>query len=174
MPIIISSAGGLPLQVRDGVNGWIVPSGESAPVADRLLALFDAGVCPLPTVGVLERAGQTPNSLADAVVDDLLAHPPRINPTPPASMDGAGERRAAEAAQDDAGQDVGCSEDFFTVGNAVKWMALWARIGPRDVVEAGGLLDGFLGKEGAPTWEGVEGRSVWELVLGEKDDSLVI
>jgi hypothetical protein len=112
VPIIIADAGGMPLQVRDGINGYIVPAGEPQPVADRLFTLWQADECPLPTIAALERAGKTPNSVADEVVSDLLARPPRINPS------------AADGEVDQSEKDVGCSEDFFTVGNAVRWMCV--------------------------------------------------
>ena len=110
VPIIIADAGGMPLQVRDGINGYIVPSGESQPVADRLFSLWEADESPLPTVAALERANKTPNSVADETVGDLLARPPRINPS------------AANGDVDQSEKDVGTSEDFWSVGNAVRWM----------------------------------------------------
>lgn len=36
VPIIASDAGGIPLQVKEGKNGWIVPAGDSAAVSDML------------------------------------------------------------------------------------------------------------------------------------------
>jgi hypothetical protein len=53
---------------------------------------------------------------------------------------------------------------------------LFARLGPRDhKVDGADKLATILGKEGAANpWEGIENRSVWETVLGERDDNLVI
>lgn len=40
VPIIASDAGGIPLQVKEGKNGWIVPSGDSAAVSDTLYKIY--------------------------------------------------------------------------------------------------------------------------------------
>lgn len=161
VPIIISSAGGLPLQVKDGVNGWIVPSGQSQPVADKLFDLFTSDFCPLSTISTFEKEGKSPNSVADEIVSNLKAKPPRINPSP---EDGPSSEK-----------EVGTSEDFWTVGNAVKWMTIWSRLGSKEIdTDDEGLLEGILGKKGEGVWDGIEGRSVWETVMGKKEDGLVI
>lgn len=36
VPIIASDAGGIPLQVKEGKNGWIVPAGDAAAVSEIL------------------------------------------------------------------------------------------------------------------------------------------
>jgi hypothetical protein len=41
IPVIVSRAGGLPLQVKEGINGWLVPTGESEPVPQILLELWE-------------------------------------------------------------------------------------------------------------------------------------
>lgn len=76
---------------------------------------------------------------------------------------------------------VGTSEDFWTVGNAVKWMLLWARLSGKEIEEGGEdekvlreLLGDVGGKGGKGVWEGMEGRNVWETVMGRREDGLVI
>lgn len=120
--------------------------------ASRFLDLFRSDTCPLPTVSALEKQGETPASLADRVVSDLSAPPPPIDP-----REAEGEQR------------VGTSEDFWTVGNAVKWMVLFGRL----CGGAGGRseLEGLLGEKGG--FEEMEGRDVWETIHG-REDGLVI
>lgn len=76
---------------------------------------------------------------------------------------------------------TGTSEDFWTVGNACKWMVLVGRlVGVGALVAKGGKDEAVLrqllgvGGEGASVWEGMEGRNVWETVSGVKDDGLII
>nr|AOR51716.1 trehalose synthase [Phaffia rhodozyma] len=159
VPIIASKAGGIPLQVKDGVNGWLVDPGDSEAVSERLLELYRAKRCPLTSIALLEQDGETPNSMADKTVSDYLARQPKISPT--------------------GIKDIGTSEDFWSVGNASKWMLLWSRLAGLEVENEAdrNVLGRMLPENGAARsdiWKDMEGRDVWEMISGKKDDTLII
>jgi hypothetical protein len=56
------------------------------------------------------------------------------------------------------------SEDFWTVGNATRWMVLFSRL--LGIKGDGDVLEGM--KAGEPLLKkGEEGGNVWELVMGK-------
>jgi hypothetical protein len=74
VPIIASDAGGIPLQVRHGKNGWIVPSGQSEPVAQLLLDIHEGHVQvtrPLEKSHELEGHRSDPNAVAESFARDF-------------------------------------------------------------------------------------------------------
>ena len=169
---------------------------DSEAVADRFLDLLLAQTCPLPSVAVLEQEYQSPNAYANALVTDLFAPLPQISGAGhPASGVIAGGETVGEPGsigsngdggevKDEGGNGneevTGTSEDFWTVGNACKWMVLVGRlVGGGKLVAEGGkdeqVLRELLGEGGeGKEWEGMEGRNVWETVSGKMDDGLII
>ncbi|KAK4689437.1 hypothetical protein P7C73_g671, partial [Tremellales sp. Uapishka_1] len=134
VPIIASDAGGIPLQVKEGVNGWVVPSGNSSAVASLLLDIH-AGKTKvtrqLKEMGV--NGSSDPNGVAEQFVKSFDDAVPRVREP-----------------QDDGAT----SEDFWTVGNATRWMWLFSEllgIGSKD-------LDMGAGPDG--------GGNVWKMVMG--------
>lgn len=107
MPIIASDAGGIPLQVKHGQNGWIVPSGDSSAVSSLLLDIYTGKAKVHRDLSTARPLGDDtdPNSVAESFVKDFA------RPMPPVKAD----KHAT-------------SEDFWTVGNATKWMYLATRI----------------------------------------------
>lgn len=167
VPIIIYDAGGMPLQVSHGVNGWIVPTGDTSQVAKLLYQLHKGEIQTerrsddtSPNGG---GKGPNPNSIA---ADWVLNYDEPV-------MKVRG--------------DVGStSEDFWTVGNTTRWMLLFSRcLGLALETETDGLkgLDLGVDKNDKPV-KGVEvlrgmkvgqllngaevdGENVWKMVMGE-------
>lgn len=129
VPVIVYDAGGIPLQVKDGHNGWIVHTDDVNAVANLL---FDFHTGKKSLTG----AGQNidPNTAADEWVKKYDEPVPKIN-------GGLGST----------------SEDFWTVGNATKWMYLATQ-----VLEI--PLEGFGEKYGFETGDG---GNAWKLVMGD-------
>lgn len=68
-PVIATRAGGIPLQIKDGVNGFLVEPGDSDAVAEKLLRLFgDADLhrkmSEEARTGVSDEVGTVGNALA--------------------------------------------------------------------------------------------------------------
>jgi glycosyltransferase involved in cell wall biosynthesis len=68
-PVIATRAGGIPLQIKDGVNGFLVQPGDSDAVAEKLLQLFgDADLhkkmSEQARTGVSDEVGTVGNALA--------------------------------------------------------------------------------------------------------------
>lgn len=168
VPIIASDAGGIPLQVQHGKNGWIVPSGQSEPVAQLLLDIHEGHAQvtrPLEKSHELAGHRSDPNAVAESFARDFARPYPKVH-----------------------ADENATSEDFWTVGNATRWMLVAARLI--------GLEPEHLGKErGGPvpdsTTDGhvqkkeqemevlrsmevgeklhgkvVDGRNVWKMVMG--------
>ncbi len=59
LPVLVSDAGGLPENLRDGLDGWIVPAGDADVLARLLCRILSGEVC-LPTMGksACARVGQ--------------------------------------------------------------------------------------------------------------------
>ena len=150
MPIIASDAGGIPLQVKQGVNGWVVPTGDVAAVANLLVDIYTGKAKvnrPVPKGRDLD--GETdPNTIAEEFVGGYE------QPFPPVHS------------------DIGStSEDFWTVGNAAKWMLLFSKVlglqsigtmsaddrGVLDIMEASKPVGG----------REVDGTAVWQMVMGK-------
>lgn len=66
VPIIASDAGGIPLQVKEGKNGWIVPAGDSAAVSDTLYKIHKGELSVHRDISVEEELDgkSDPNSVA--------------------------------------------------------------------------------------------------------------
>lgn len=140
VPVIVYDAGGIPLQVNHECNGWIVPTDDIDAVA-RLLSEIHSGKTSMARPKDEDHAQDgkvDPNSIADEWV-----------------------MRYDEPVLKIAGDMGATSEDFWTVGNAVKWMYLATQI-------LGIPLDGV----GAAFEKRVgEGENVWRLVMqGETRD----
>lgn len=186
IPVIASKAGGIPLQIREGINGWLHEPTDHEGVANRLIALHKAKKPTLSGPASLAREGLTPNLYAEDLISDIFAPLPPINPHATAAN---GDAAAGDGASEQD-KTVGTSEDFWTIGNAVKWMILWSRlegtpVHPNTSDEEKDILRPLLGEklvgdgqqqqsEKVSIWEGLEGRAVWETVMGKRDDSLVI
>ena len=168
MPVIVSDAGGIPLQVQEGVNGFIVPTADPKAVADKLFDLHQGKIklsrevpkhahpsdsaygqrseSPIQIgndTGMGDTTDQTdPNSLSDAFVENFSEPVPKVH------------------------SDCGAtSEDFWTVGNVTRWGYLFTRLLALDegkdevlrTMQSGKALEG----------KGVDGTNVWELVMGQ-------
>lgn len=107
VPMIASDAGGIPLQVKHGKNGWIVKAGDASAVASLLFNIYTDKVSVQRDTKELDSLGTNPdpNAVAEAFVSDLEA------PLPPIKRD----KNAT-------------SEDFWTVGNATRWMLLFSKV----------------------------------------------
>jgi hypothetical protein len=146
VPIIASDAGGIPLQVKEGMNGWVVPTGDTKAVADVLLDIYQGKKKverPLPEDRKY-KGSDNPNAVAQkfAGEDDQ----PMIR------------------VKDDIGAT---SEDFWTVGNACKWMFLASRVlGLEKTGEDEELLsDMKIGEKLAG--KQVDGENVWRMMIGK-------
>lgn len=154
VPIIISDAGGIPLQVKVGVNGWVVPAGESGPVADLLLDIYHGKESAhRPLAHALARphirsqkGGDDPDALAERWADNFC---PPVAPK-----------------RDDSGAT---SEDFWTVGNAARWMLLATRLlGLKPEGKDTELLESMgVGVPIAKVGEEGNGLNVWKLLMGK-------
>lgn len=133
MPVIVYDAGGIPLQVNHGCNGWIIPTDDIDAVADLL---FDIRTCKTSLKRPTDPNGEdkSPNTMSDEWVNVYDAPVPKI-----------------------AGAAGATSEDFWTVGNAVKWMYLATQV--LDLPLAG-VGDKFKGDKG-------EGGNVWRMAMGD-------
>ncbi|OCF61516.1 trehalose synthase [Kwoniella mangroviensis CBS 10435] len=174
VPIIASDAGGIPLQVKHGKNGWIVPTGDRSAVANLLYDIWEGKVSVHRDLSGANRDldGKTdPNSIAQAWVGDF-------------------DKEAQKVHADEGAT----SEDFWTVGNSTRWMLLFDRLlglSPEDNVsqppnangkettlgneeEFGkvkitekqvGLLKSMeIGKK--LNDKGIDGVNVWEMLMG--------
>jgi len=197
IPIIVSRAGGLPLQIKEGINGWLVEPGESEPVAKILVELWEGkrqlnrqpGKPGIKTLADLESAKKRAAANAEtkhdgglglhtsarqSFVDVLLKHEPLrhvdgrkptlnidVDSNPPLSNINANEEglsvldldpnSVADAFVQEIGRpyppvrgdEASPSEDFFTVGNAARWLLLWSLLDGRGVhADSQGLVDG--------------------------------
>lgn len=151
MPIIASDAGGIPLQVKHGKNGWIVPTGDSSAVARLLLDIY-MGKAKVHRDLSRDRqlSGKSdPNSVAERFVGSYESTVPKVH-----------------------ADENATSEDFWTVGNATRWMLLFSRLLrlpaaiEDDLTEdhARVLREMRAGEELAG--KGVEGENVWKMVMG--------
>lgn len=159
IPIIASKAGGIPLQVKDGLNGWIVPPSDSNAVANVLVEFY-LGKKKLDRAAgrpderermqdTLSKDGDMNGKIGD---DDFLRQAvPEISTEGESGTIGYGEathpsktdaRHASEMMLDpntsaeNFVRNVGApfpavhpdgaapSEDFFTVGNASRWLLI--------------------------------------------------
>ena len=150
MPIIASDAGGIPLQVKHGLNGWVVKTGDSAAVAQTLLDIHQEKTkVTRPISDEKQLHGQSdPNAIAEKFVGSFEEPIMKIH--------------------SDAGAT---SEDFWTVGNACRWMLLASRVLGLKVEGAGLKGDelGLLESMGLGTkLEGkeVDEDNVWRMVMG--------
>jgi len=162
VPIIASDAGGIPLQVKHGVNGWVVPTSDTHAVASLLMDIHEGRASVHRDLQASrELHGRSdPNAVSEAFVKDYEMPMIKVHA--------------------DAGAT---SEDFWTAGNASRWMLLCARLlglepkvmprsesdareGPVGLSEEQvGLLESMevgkvlAGKE-------VDGVNVWSMVMG--------
>lgn len=137
VPIIVYDAGGIPLQVNHGTNGWIVPTDDIDAVS-RLLVDIHTGKTSMerPTDDAHAQDGKVdPNSIADEWV-----------------------KRYDEPVLKIAGDTGATSEDFWTVGNAAKWMYLATQILDIPLEGTGKPFDKKVG----------EGENVWRLVMDQE------
>ncbi|WWC64868.1 uncharacterized protein I303_107482 [Kwoniella dejecticola CBS 10117] len=111
VPIIASDAGGIPLQVKHGKNGWIVPAGDRHAVANLLYDIY---------IGKEQIHRDLSNS---SLGNDLKGKP--TDPNSIAQLWVGDFDKAAQKVHEDEGST---SEDFWTVGNATRWMLLFARL----------------------------------------------
>lgn len=143
------------MQVKHGKNGWIVPAGDSSATAQLLLDIHEGKAqVHRDLSSKRELDGKSdPNSVAEKFVGSYTA------PVPPVKAD----------------KDA-TSEDFWTVGNAARWMLLVSRLlglplkgetGDGEVTEqdAGLLSEMKIGEKLAG--KGVDGENVWKMVIGK-------
>ena len=146
VPIIASDAGGIPLQVKHGLNGWVVKTGDTDAIADTFLGIYQEKLKvsrPLPADRKNEGKSD-PNAVAQQFVSSFEQPMIKIH-----TDEGA------------------TSEDFWTVGNAARWMLLVSRVlglraeGPDEEL----LKSMEIGKQLAG--KGVDGENVWKMVMGK-------
>ncbi|WVQ83736.1 hypothetical protein IAT38_005880 [Cryptococcus sp. DSM 104549] len=148
VPVIASDAGGIPLQVKEGKNGWIVPARNPGAVADKLFDIFTGKIkVHRDLSSTREFEGKSdPNSIAQAWIGDF-------------------DRQALKVHDDDGAT----SEDFWTVGNSTRWMLLFDRLlglkasgkgDEAEILKKMGVGEPLVGK-------GVEGGNVWKMVMGD-------
>lgn len=92
------------MQVKDGENGWLVDVGDREAVASILLDVYTGKKSikrEVTGAAAKKNTATDPNAVAEAFVQTLGEPVPRVH--------------------DEANSS---SEDFWTVGNAVKWMLL--------------------------------------------------
>lgn len=152
VPIIASSAGGIPLQVKHGLNGWVVPTSDTKAIASLLIDIHSGKERvhrAIPSSRTVD-GNSDPNSVAQAFVNDYEMPMVKVH-----ADDGA------------------TSEDFWTVGNAARWMLLASRVlGLSPEAEGGGvgteeveLLKSMeVGKKMSD--KGIDGVNVWKMVMG--------
>ncbi len=137
VPIIASDAGGIPLQVKDGINGYIVPVSQPSEVATLLTEIFTGEKTttrPLATHEKLDSSSSSTDPFATTTTS-----PKEV------SVEGAQDIENGDGTDPNAvaeqfvknferpmikiSSDLGStSEDFWTVGNAVRWMLLTAKL----------------------------------------------
>jgi len=137
--------------VKHGINGWVVKTGDSAAVAQTLFDVYkEKAEVQLPLFRGKDLQGKTDrNAVAEKSVGSFEEPVMRVH--------------------SDAGST---SEDFWTVGNATRWMLLASRVLGLDAegdglqVEEVGLLKSMeVGKK----LEGneVDRGNVWKMVMGK-------
>lgn len=137
--------------MKHGINGWVVKTGDSAAVAQTLFDVYkEKAEVQLPLFRGKDLQGKTdPNAVAEKSVGSFEEPVMRVH--------------------SDAGST---SEDFWTVGNATRWMLLASRVLGLDAegdglqVEEVGLLKSMeVGKK----LEGneVDRGNVWKMVMGK-------
>ena len=146
VPIIASDAGGIPLQVKQGLNGWVVKTGDTDAVAETFLGIYQEKLKvsrPLP--GDRKHDGKSdPNAVAQQFVSSF-------------------EQPMVKVHTDEGAT----SEDFWTVGNAARWMLLVSRVlGLRAEGQEEGLLKS-MGIGNKLEGKGVDGENVWKMVMGK-------
>ena len=145
--------------MKHGKNGWIVPAGDSSAVAKLFLDIYEGRVKvhrDLSRKRELRGKYDDPNTVAESWVGSY--HSPVIR------------------VHDDRHST---SEDFWTVGNATRWMLLASRLlglpledgknGFKTSEEEKSLLKGMRVGQPLPA-KGVDGENVWNMVMG--DDAL--
>lgn len=137
--------------MKHGINGWVVKTGDSAAVAQTLFDVYkEKAEVQLPLFRGKDLQGKTDrNAVAEKSVGSFEEPVMRVH--------------------SDAGST---SEDFWTVGNATRWMLLASRVLGLDAegdglqVEEVGLLKSMeVGKK----LEGneVDRGNVWKMVMGK-------
>jgi hypothetical protein len=96
----VYDAGGIPLQVKDGHNGWIVKTDDIDAVTNLLFDFHQ-----VKASLAKDMTDKDPNRLSNEWVEKYDEPVPKIN-----------------------GGVGATSEDFWTVGNATKWMYLATRV----------------------------------------------
>ncbi|KAK8853482.1 hypothetical protein IAR55_004189 [Kwoniella newhampshirensis] len=154
VPMIASDAGGIPLQVKHGKNGWVVPTGDRSAVASLLFDIYQGKekVHRDLSKGRDLDGKSDPNSVAQAWVGDF-------------------DQAAIKIHADEAAT----SEDFWTVGNAARWMLLFDKLLGLQAGEKGSVTTEDVGLlksmgVGSPL-EGKEKNdealNVWKMVMGD-------
>ncbi|KAJ9119096.1 hypothetical protein QFC22_003587 [Naganishia vaughanmartiniae] len=148
IPIIATTAGGIPLQVKHGVNGWLVPPGQPSKTADILFDLY-MGKIELNRPFREETGRPRRDSLhfnADGLPTAIsglfsLSDLETSRSVSPVSMDGSkpASKTPPFSANEFANRfvsDIGTpfpevhpdesspSEDCFTIGNAARWLLI--------------------------------------------------
>ena len=151
VPIIASDAGGIPLQVKHGLNGWVVPTSDSGAVGSLLVDIYTKKVeVKRDLARGRDLHGKTdPNSVAQAFVGGYEQPVPQVH-TDPGST----------------------SEDFWTVGNSTRWMLLFTRLlglsnTPNDLTQDEGQV--LQSMEASKELEGksLDYVNVWKMVMGK-------
>ncbi|WVR09670.1 hypothetical protein IAU60_006745 [Kwoniella sp. DSM 27419] len=175
VPIIASDAGGIPLQVKHGKNGWIVPTGDRNAVASLLYDIYTGKVTYDRDLSANRdvNSKQDPNSISQQWVGNTDAAAKKVHES-----------------------DDDISEDFWTVGNSTRWMLLFDRLlglkpedgdHAKDADEDGNRLIGTHDQPGGKKkmtadvekvlsgmkvgtkleGKGVDGVNVWTMVMGD-------
>ena len=149
VPIIASNAGGIPLQVKENINGWIVPIRSPEKVGEVLFDIWQGKRTVQRDVSkdrTLDGKSD-PNSIAQQFVGSYGQEIAKVH--------------------SDKGST---SEDFWTVGNAARWLLLACRVlglDPSSDSKASELLrDMEVGKE--MKGQAIHEENVWKMVMGSK------
>ncbi|EIW72195.1 trehalose synthase [Tremella mesenterica] len=145
VPIIVSDAGGIPLQVKHGINGWIVPTANSHAVAQTLYDIHQGNISVHRTLDPerkLDGRKTDPNSVSEEFVRNFDEPMLKVH-----ADDGA------------------TSEDFWTVGNVTRWLYLFSRLlglehDGDETLQSMDIGTQLVGKK-------IDGPNVWEMVMGK-------
>ena len=165
VPIIASDAGGIPLQVKDGLNGWIVPSGNPSATAKVLMDIYTGKKS-------VKRDLSSDRKLKSPEADEKDAGVSKEDEGEGTDPNAVAEQfvRTFDAPVIKVASDEGStSEDFWTVGNSVRWMLLCAQLLGLSITAKGeeGEVLRKMDVSGKMISKDEEGGNVWKMVMGD-------
>jgi hypothetical protein len=131
--------------VKHGVNGWVVKTGDVSAIASLLFDIHQGKTQVHRDLSQDRKLdGEAdPNAVAERFVGDFEQPVPKIH-----------------------AKEGDTSEDFWTVGNACRWMVLVSRILGLKAKEGDEVL-GKMEAGRALVKKGEDGGNVWKLVMGD-------